>query len=135
MTRLVRPAGGFVLVFGLFGCAGCSSGPPPIKMIPVNGTVSLDGKLLDEGTVYFKTQETGAFEQLPIKGGKFEGNAGEGQRRVEITAYRTKVLDLNGMKGEMKESLIADRYNVNSTLTATVTSAGPNTFNFDVKSK
>ena len=94
-----------------------------------------DGHPLAEGTVYFKTAQTGAIDTFPVKDGKFEGTAEVGERRVEISAYRTKTGNFNGMKGEVKENLIPAPYNVNSKLTATVTPDGPNTFQFDVKSK
>lgn len=121
----------FLMLAALVGC-GKSSGP---KTVPVSGTVTLDNHPLAEGTVYFKTVATGAIDALPVKDGKFDGSAEVGERRVEVTAYKTKVQDLNGMKGEIKESLVGPRFNTSSTLTASVKAEGPNTFKFDVTSK
>lgn len=116
----------------LFGCIGC--GEPKPKMYPVSGTVTLDNRSLAEGTVYFKTIATGAIDTLPVKDGKFKGQALEGKRRVEVVAYR--LIPIAGeMGGEVQESLIARRYNAESTLTAAVTATGPNVYEFKVQSK
>jgi hypothetical protein len=133
MSQSQRAAGAvlFLTLAVLFGCDK-SSGPKPV---PVSGTVTLDNRPLAEGTVYFKTAATGATDALPVKDGKFEGSAEVGERRVEVTAYKTQIQDLNGMKGEIKESLVGPRFNTNSTLTASVKADGPNTFKFDVASK
>jgi hypothetical protein len=106
-----------------------------VKLAPVSGTVKCDGKPMADGTIYFKTPTTGAFEQLAIKDGKFEGQAAVGERRVEVTAYKTTIQGTDAMKGEVQESLVGTDYNTNSKLTATVTEQGPNSFAFEVKSK
>ncbi len=116
----------------LFVANGCAKPGP--KMYPVSGNVTLDGQPLAEGTVYFKTVATGEVNTLPVKDGKFAGSAAEGPRRVEVVAYR--LIPVAGqMGGEVQESLIAKQFNLNSTLTAEVTAAGPNTFEFAVTSK
>ena len=122
-----------VLLLVISTSLGCGKTQP--KLVPVSGTVTHDGKALAEGTIYFKTVETGALETMTITDGKFAGMAEPGERRIEISAYKTVVLKNDAMKGEIKENLVADRYNLNSTLTATVTEQGPNTFTFEVKSK
>jgi hypothetical protein len=116
----------------LFLASGCK--PPGPKSYPVSGTVTLDGQPLAEGNVYFKTLAEGLIDPLPVKDGKFEGKAGEGQRRVEIVAYR--MVPVPGeMGGEVPQSLIAPRFNSQSELTAEVTAAGPNVYDFKVESK
>lgn len=116
--------------------AACQSGPPEAKKYPVSGTVILDGKpLIDDGMIYFKTIATGDIDAIEIRDGEFHGSAVPGDRRVEIVAYRVSMQDLNGMKGEVKESLILPRYNLDSTLTAKVTPEGPNQFTFELTSK
>ena len=87
------------------------------------------------GIIYFKTIATGSFDALDIKDGKYSGSAEPGERRVEIVAYETKMTDIGGMKGESQIALIPARYNLNSTLTATVTAEGPNEFPFELASK
>lgn len=137
VRRLPRGAATALLFVGSLlaaaSIAGCGSDRQPT--FPVSGTVTLDAKPLAEGTVYFKTAATGAVDSMPIKDGKFEGRAAEGERRVEITAYRVKVLGTGQMKGEVQESLVAKEYNAESTLTASVSPNGKNSFEFAVKSR
>jgi hypothetical protein len=133
MTQSRRRAAGAALFLVLAALIGCGkSGPKPA---PVSGTVLYDGRPLPEGTVYFKTPQTGSMDALPVKDGKFEGTAEVGDRRVEVTAYKVQIRGTEGMKGEVKESLIPPRYNVESNLTAAVKADGPNTFEFKVTSK
>jgi hypothetical protein len=114
---------------------GCSSGPKEPARYAVSGTVTLDGAPLPEGKINFMTPDTGAIDTLDIKEGKFSGKAQAGDRRVEINAYHVEVVDKDGMKSEAQTDLIPPEYNKESKLTAQVTSGGPNTFSFDVKSK
>lgn len=123
---------GFVLVAALCG-AGCGA-PIPVP-VPVSGAVTRDGSPLAEGTVYFKTVSTGAFEAFPVRDGKFEGKALPGDRRVEVTAYRVTRQNLGSGEADVQESLIPEKYNVNSTLTAAVTPTGPNVFRFEIDTK
>ena len=122
------------LLLALLALNGCGQPGKP-KTASVSGTVTFDGQPLTEGTVYFKTVATGSLDALAVKDGKFEGAAEVGDRRVEVNAFKTKVVGTGEMKGEVKENLVHPRYNIDSTLTATVTEAGPNTFKFEVKSK
>ena len=116
--------------------SACQSGKLEPKKYPVSGTVTLDGKPVTEnGLVYFKTIATGAIDGFDIKSGTFSGLTEPGERRVEIAVFAIKTVDLNGMKGETRESLIPDRYNMESTLTANVTPEGPNQFKFELTSK
>lgn len=116
----------------LVAASGCAKPGP--KLYPVSGSVTLDGQPLATGTVYFKTIATGEVDTLPVKDGKFAGQAVEGARRVEVVAHR--LIPVAGeMGGEVQESLIARRFNFDSTLTAEVTAGGPNTFEFAVESK
>jgi hypothetical protein len=89
---------------------------------------------LPEGKITFTTPEQGAIDSLEIKDGKFIGKAQAGDRRVEINAFRVEVVNKDGMESEVQTSLIPSAYNQDSTLTAPVTEAGPNTFTFDLKS-
>ncbi|WP_439630346.1 hypothetical protein [Gemmata sp.] len=127
---MTRPLSYLLVAAALAGC-----GKPGVQLVPVSGTVDLDGAPLVEGTVYFKTVATGAIEAFAVKDGKFSGNAEFGARHVEVTAYRSKPLKDDPMKGEIQESLVGPAYNIDSKLTATVTAEGPNTFKFDVRGK
>ena len=130
MTRWCACLGLGLLSLAIFG--GC--GEPPPALFPVQGSVTLDGQPLATGTVYLKTVQTGAIDTLPVKDGKFMGKAMAGKRKVEVAAHR--MIPVPGeMGGEVQESLIASRYNSESTLTAEVTTTGPNEFKFEVESK
>lgn len=121
-----------VLLCLMFVAGGCAKPGP--KMSPVSGSVTLDGRPLSEGTVYFKTIATGEIDTLPVKDGQFAGKAAEGNRRVEVVAYRS-IPVAGQMGGEVQESLVAKRFNFESTLTAEVTASGPNKFEFAVTGK
>ena len=131
MTRLV-PSSFLFGLLALFSCCGCEPAGP--KHYPVSGTVSLDGQPLAEGIVHFKVVEAGTIVSLPALDGKFEGAVTAGRHRVEVVAYQ--MIPVPGeMGGEVPKSLIAPRFNSASTLSAEVTPAGPNVFDFKVESK
>jgi lysophospholipase L1-like esterase len=117
---------------------GCGAGKrAEAPRFPVHGTVTLDGKPLAEGTIYFKTVATGAIDSMEIRDGKFEGKTEAGDRRVEITSYDVQPPKANDpMKTEIKKSRIATRFNIESKLTATVApDAAKNEFKFETSSR
>jgi len=122
-------------VLAVCAFVGCGASKP--KLCPISGTVTLDGKPLDAGLIYFKTIESGAIHNFQIEGGAFAGETDAGERRVEIYCYVAKKqeVNLNGMKGELQENIIPPRYNLESKLTATVTREGPNQFKFELTKK
>lgn len=129
MIRLLALSVCCLLVLFAGGC-----GPTKPKLYPLSGTVLLDGQPLAEGIVHFRIVDAGLLASCPVKDGKFTGEATEGKHRVEVVAYR--LIPVPGqMGGEVQESLIAPRFNSLSTLTADVTPAGPNVFEFKVESK
>ena len=132
MTRFSSCCGLWLLTLAFVG--GCLERERGPELFPVSGTVTLDGKPLVEGTVYFNTVQSGAIDTLPVKDGQFAGKAIAGSRRVEVVAYR--LIPVPGeMGGEVQESLIAERYNTQSKLTAVVSPTGPNEFKFEVESE
>ncbi|MCI0462189.1 MAG: hypothetical protein L0Z62_34995 [Gemmataceae bacterium] len=117
----------------LCSLTGCSkSEEPPVT---VSGTVNLDGKPLDDGSVTL-FGEGGAVPEgpFPVKGGKFEGQAKPGKKKVSIHAYRpgekTKMGDEWIEAGNV--NYLPDRFNTNSKITAEVTASGINPNKFDV---
>ncbi len=117
----------------LVGCTPKAKGP---TLVPVKGTVNLDGKALAEGEVQFSLPgEVPA--TFPVANGAFSGQAGVGNNRVEVRAYRpgtpTKMGDQTF--GGEKENYIPAQYNTQSKFTADVTSGGANEFKFEVTSK
>lgn len=128
----------------LSGCSRSTSRREE-KTYPVQGTVLLDDQPLAEGEIWFKEPAKGVFHLIPIRDGKFQGQASAGEKRVEIFAYKVETtIDpaIKEMYGDQAEpgkiSIIPPQYNVNSTLTATVKAtenAAENTFEFKVTSK
>jgi hypothetical protein len=115
----------------LVGCRRERTFPPTYS---VHGSVTLDAKPLPEGVIAFISSETGDLQALPIKDGKYQGQVRAGTRRVEIRAYRPR-------KGPPKplepppHNFLPARYNTETTLSANVTTAGPNTFDFELSSQ
>ena len=138
MFRRAFAAGILVGSMLLAGCAG--EGPPPVAAKgDVAGTVTLDGKPMDEpnGEISFAIAGQAPI-RLPIKGGKFEGKAPAGDARVEIRAFRDgerAVMDGKPFGDPVKENYIAEQFNDKSTLTAKIDAAGAKNLTFDVQSK
>jgi hypothetical protein len=115
-----------LLGFALALAGGCSGGGAAGT---VNGTVTLDGQLLKEGTVRFvpidgKSQTAGA----DVKDGKFTASVPRGEMRVEFSAPKPvgkprKAYDTpdSPVVQEMAE-LIPAKYNVKSDLKLSVKS-------------
>jgi hypothetical protein len=117
------------------GVVGCAKENAPARY-PVSGTVTLDKKPLEKGMIFFQVIATGEMDAMPVENGAFSGRTGEGERRVEVVSEVSRgEKDFGGMKGEFRENIIPAKYNVDTTLKATVTAAGPNTFTFDLTSK
>jgi len=131
----------FSFVFLLAACValeGCGGGGrPEAKKHPVNGEVTLDGKPMADGIVYFKTVATGAIDFADVKDGKFQGRAEAGQRRVEIFAFREgKPIQMGDQKtGATRENYLPAKYNTESTLTENVQQGPSNRFEFKLESK
>ena len=77
----VKVVGLWLLIVAL-GLSGCGRKGP--IMVPVSGTVTLDGKPMTDGIIYFKTIAEGSVDQMEIKDGKFAGKVEVGDRRVEL---------------------------------------------------
>jgi hypothetical protein len=118
--------------------AGCGrKGPPPRKLVPISGTVTLDGKPLPDGFVSFVSPTEGYLESFPINEGKFSGKAGLGVQTVDIIAVRESKPP-SGADGAQapptatRTNYLPSKYSMNSPLRADVTEAGPNTFTFEL---
>jgi hypothetical protein len=134
-TRLLLCA---VLVSALLGCARGTR-------MAVEGTVTLDGRPLEKGSIQFSPLpgSTGPTAGANIVGGKFTilpvGGPFAGKFRVQITAVGLtgrKVLDprSNSMIDEYTQCLPA-RYNSQSQLQAEVAANGSNHFDFAIVSE
>jgi hypothetical protein len=131
-----------VMLFGLLVSWGCSQSGGRQSL---EGTVTLDGKPLAEGSIVFVPQPG---TKSPTCGGTISeghfsiapaGGAFTGKFRVEITAIRTTGRKVarrqDGKMMDETAQVIPARYNAQSELTATVTEKGPNRFEFPLKSK
>jgi hypothetical protein len=128
-----------LLVLTISGC-GFDAGRQGLQ-----GTVTLDGKPLPQGTIRFiPTGGTGGPSAGgEVTDGEFEIESSKGvlpgSFRVEITASRKtgrKVRDrATGEMTEMFAQHLPPRYNVNSELTAEVKSGGSDPFEFALHSR
>jgi hypothetical protein len=117
----------------LFLLGGCDSKP---KVTKVSGTVELDGKPLDDGSISLFGEGGTAPEKFDVKNGKFEGEARPGKKKVQIMAFRQgKVTKMDKEEFSTPENYLPARYNSESTITADVTDSGINPKEFKVESK
>lgn len=132
MTAAAQRRAGVIFLAITLLAAGCSGGP---RKYPVTGTVTLDGKPLEEGDIYFMPLDpnVGA-EAGKIQAGQFRFEAREGKMRVEIRASRENPGKRSPMGNIRKEEYLPARYNRESTLEAEVRSSGENAFTFDLTS-
>jgi hypothetical protein len=136
LSAIVAAISGTLLICSCGGSGGRQS---------VEGTVALDGKLLEKGQITFVPEPgtPGPTAGAEIGGGKFaipaSGGPLAGKFRVEITASRPggkKVADrFTGKPVDAYEQFIPARYNTESQLTADVKADVENRFEFKVDSK
>lgn len=127
-----------LLLVALAGCGGGST-----SRVPVEGTVTFDGKPVDGGSISFILEGTTTTAPVGavIKDGRYAVEAEKGpvpgKYKVEIVWNKTtgktvpNTSDPGTTTDETKQ-VIPSRYNSKTELTANITS-GPNTVNFDLK--
>ncbi len=128
-------------ISGLLALPGCSEN----ARRGLEGTVVLDGKPLEAGSIAFLPQPGTKSPTVggAISQGRFSiepaSGALPGTFRVEITATRSTGRTLTdprfGKPIEETVQFIPPQYNVDSQLTATVAEQGPNHFEFQLESK
>ena len=135
-----HPVVAVVLMAVLLTATGCSctDRSEPARY-PVSGTVTLDGKPLPAGRIIFQTVSLGLIDSMPIEDGRFSGRAVAGERRVQVSVIEDRKFTGLPMPGVKQPETVATetlpaRYNVASTLTATVQESGPNEFAFELTS-
>ncbi|HQX49997.1 MAG TPA: hypothetical protein PLR25_08820 [Planctomycetaceae bacterium] len=135
MAKWLAAVGLVALSLPMIGCNG-QAGPAAVTQCIVSGTVNLDGAAIPEGEITFTSPGMGG-AAIPIKDGKFEGQAAVGEKRVEIRAYRDgEPVMMDGKPGPaVRENYIPGRFNTESTLTAKVGATGAKDLKFDVESK
>jgi hypothetical protein len=122
------------LLLGACGVAlGCSEAGP--RTYPVSGSVTLDGRPLEEGDIYFYALDPNVSADAgKIKAGRFAFRAKAGSKRVEIRATAIVPGKKTPMGGPVRINVLAPRYNTESTLTREVVAAGDNCFEFALES-
>lgn len=137
MIHWVRTA---VFLLAVAALVGCGEKPKTATRVRVTGKVTLDGKPLTTGTVSFEGdtgEPPGAFTLLD---GKYDGMAAVGKNKVRLTAtqkisMKEKMkMDGPGYDQMVEENLLPPRY-ADGTIVKEVTAEGPNTFDFELKSK
>ncbi|MCY2987273.1 MAG: hypothetical protein NTY19_05325 [Planctomycetota bacterium] len=127
-----------LLLLVVSGTTGCGSSGD-LKRAAVEGSVTLDGTVLEEGTISFlpTAGTTGPAGYSQIVQGKYSIDARSGpavgKNLVQILAYR----DLGNKTAEgeaYKNQVVPDKYNSASTLVVETTQ-GKNSRSFDLKSK
>ncbi len=113
--------------------SGCAPSGP--KTYPVSGSVTLDGEPIPEGYISFAAQSSG---ETPVAGkieaGEYSVYATAGAKKVSIQASRFIGPENPIMGLRAKEQYIPERYNLATTLTATVSPSGENQFDFALTS-
>ena len=119
------------LVIGLtLGCGGSNS-RISIEETPVKGSVTVNGKALAVGEIYFIVSGY-APNVIPIANGEYAGKAKVGNNRIEIRSWKAgPPLSTDTTKQPTKVNTIPNAYNDASKLTAEVQLKGENDFKFN----
>lgn len=117
----------------LLGVVGCGPGARDFPERDfVQGTVTLDGEPIANGSISFASDEDAA-RGMPssgnIKDGTYKMQVTPGQKKVKINCM---VSSGKGINSEMK-NIVPAKFNTETTLTANVT--GGDTLDFEVTSK
>lgn len=133
IKRLVLVMTVLSLPFVLQGCGTSDSGP---VMVPIKGTVKIDGTPVPKGDIIFEPADgQGPAAAGVISEGQFEFEAPVGMKKVMIFASRK-----SGKKGrdfgeDLMESYIPTKYNTESELQENVDPDAENQFQFDLQTK
>jgi hypothetical protein len=124
--------------------AGCGGATDDLPREAVSGTVTFDDQPLKAGMIQFQPAEPGASTAggAAITDGRYSIAKSEGlvpgKYQVTISSTPPGAPPPSGQPGDPvapPKETIPPKYNVKTTLSATVTKEGPNTFDFPLKSK
>lgn len=125
MARYRLFAFGFGMVAVCLLSLGCGNGETP--KYTVSGTVSFDGKPVEEGSIVFMNQDAAGQHALgAIQAGAFQVEIQNGSYRVKIESYRNTgkwAINLEEGKHEVRAQYIPKKYNEETTLTHEVQGA------------
>jgi hypothetical protein len=132
---MIDPMRFATLLLCMFGLSGCNARPAKYQ---VEGTITLNGKPLDGGEIFFIAADNSSSEAAKIKEGRYQVKTTAGRYKVMVNAS-TKKPNLNppGMRGDdfYFESIIPDKYNERTSLTAEVAPQELNRCDFSLSSK
>jgi hypothetical protein len=117
----------FLVFVVIWGCTAAPPPPPPVAK--VSGKITLDGKPMATGNVYFNVPGQGP-KEFEIKEGEFSGEAFTGKNRVDIVLQKDGPPKSTDKKEPTKINAIAPHE-----LEADVTKDGANNFTFAVTTK
>lgn len=133
----------FLVVAGSAACTSSDSSGP--QRFLVEGSVKLDGKPLEAGTIFFlPMNDGGTGSSTEIKNGAFQIDNEDhglslGNYRIEITSMKKtgKTTPGPGPDGQVEEmvQVIPARYNTKTDLEATVQKKDVNRFEFTLTTK
>jgi hypothetical protein len=121
---------------------GCGSADP--NRLPVAGTVTVDGRPLDAGTITFLPVEGGPPASVTIEAGTFAIDAGSGPGsgpcQVEVVAIQPTGRTIPSPDDpaaiiEEVHNVIPARYNIRTELSVQVTDPATNEFQFALSSR
>ncbi len=128
-------------------CAGCS--PSPFNLVPVSGSVSLDGQPLAGGIVNFQpivagpganagpgsTARIGPDGRYTLATIRGEPGAVVGKHRVKIYSYNAETAKQDANGGPQGREKVPPRYNYESKVTFDVPTAGTDKADFELNTK
>lgn len=120
------------------GCSGGASDAP--TTYTVSGKVTLDGKPLPKGDIVFEAVDPTTSNSYAgrIENGSYRFESTPGPKRVKISSIQDvpgEFEELNpGERNPVRREVLPPTYHEKTTLEATVTADGPNTFDFELTS-
>lgn len=133
LSRGARVVRVFALCLSPLAASGCGAPADGFERFPVEGTVTLDGKDLDSGTINFLAVDKGASASGEIAAGRFRlpqrDGLSPGPYRVEVYSVQAtgrKVPDPEDATKLVDERLnvVPERYNIRSELKADIPGGG-----------
>lgn len=115
----------------LSGCGGSNS-QPVAKRIKVQGIVTLDGVPLPSGSIGFVAP--GEVDPAEIVDGKFTAEVREGEKRVEIRAFKNGEPDSTNPGQFMQQNYLPPKYGDQSELKANINPAATAELKFELRS-
>jgi len=124
----------FCLLWGLVTLAGCggTNSQPVAKRIKVEGVVTLDGAPLPSGSIGFVAP--GEVDPAEIVDGKFTAEVREGEKRVEIRAFKNGEPDSMNPGQFIQQNYLPPKYGDQSELKATIDPAAGKELKFELRS-